>query len=150
MQREHDLLLREHLRIAVSGHGAHISMSDALQGFPPERAGARVAGIHHSARDLVYHVDVVLHDLIDRAVADEYHPHEYPSGYRPQDHAPPSTEAWHVKLQALEDALATIRSWVDDETRDLLAPLDRGDGHTLFSADHARCGSHVVPLCANG
>lgn len=132
MEREQDRLLRDHLRTAIGGHGAHISMSDALEGFPPERAGERVDAVPHSAWDLLYHVHLVLQDLIDWAAGAEYHPHEYPGGYWPSDHAPPDREAWYARIQDLESALATIRSWVDDDSRDLFAPLDRNPAHTLF------------------
>lgn len=135
-------LLKAHLRTALAGQGAHISISQALEGFPVERAGERPPGIPHSAWDLVYHVHCVLQDLIDWVVADDYQGHEYPSGYWPAEHAPASREAWYEKLRAVDQAVATLQGWVDASSAgELLEPLARDSRHSrlrqiLLAIDH--------------
>ncbi|NBC30159.1 MAG: hypothetical protein GVY29_09250 [Spirochaetes bacterium] len=134
-------LLREHLREAIQGHGAHISFAQAIHGFPYERAGERVPSVPHSAWDLVYHMGLVLQDLIDWVIAEEYRPHEYPSGYWPADHAPESADDWRRAVSEVERRIDIMKSWIDDGANNLLEALERNPAHTparqiLLAIDH--------------
>ncbi len=48
--------VREALLRALSGEGAHVGAGKALDGFDPERAGARPEGAPHSAFQIVNHL----------------------------------------------------------------------------------------------
>jgi hypothetical protein len=133
--------LREHLRTGVQGYGAHIPFGQAIEGFPYDRAGERVSPVPHSAWDLIYHMGVVLQDVIDWVVAEEYRPHEYPGGYWPADHAPASRQEWEHAIDRVGERIRTLVDWIDDSSFDLFAPLSRNAGHTpvrqiLLAIDH--------------
>lgn len=125
--------MRETLANAVSGRGAHITFPQAVERFPPDRAGDRVDGIDHTAWTLVWHMKEVIQDIIDYAEDPRnYTAKPYPSGYWPDSFAPPTEEAWSLKVAEVEQAIKTVHAWVTDESKDLLAPIPGTPGHSLF------------------
>ncbi|MFP4408503.1 MAG: DinB family protein [Spirochaetaceae bacterium] len=125
--------MRETVAEFVSGRGAHITFGQAVDGFPPARAGERVEGVAHTVWTLVWHMKEAIQDIIDYVEEPaSYEPKPYPSGYWPDSYGPPDEEAWRQKVAEVEEAIATVRGWVTDETKDLMAPIPGTPGHTLF------------------
>ena len=51
---------------------AHSSMESALRGIPPEVRGKRPTGFPHSAWELLEHIRITQHDLLDFVQNPEY------------------------------------------------------------------------------
>lgn len=123
---------RRYLAESVAGYGAHIPFDQAVDGFPPERAGERVENLAHTAWMLVYHMRMVLEDIIDYVQdPSQYEAHEYPSGYWPERDAPPSEEAWYEEVERVKRAIATLHEWALDTSRDLYATIPGTPEHNL-------------------
>lgn len=124
--------MRGSLKEMLTAFAAHITFEGAVEGFPAERAGERVPGIDHSAWQLVEHLRRVMEDLIDWVEAETYEARPYPSGYWPANPAPPTADAWAASVEAFRSALRTMVSWTEDESHEILAPLDRNRDHSAF------------------
>lgn len=127
-----DFSLRPRLLTLLEGHGAHISFDDALAGFPEELIATRVPQLAHTAWHLVYHMQLVQHDIVEFIKGHDYDPPAYPSGFWPQEDGPESVARWHETVTAFRSELAEVKGMVADETRDLFEPFPHGSGHNLF------------------
>lgn len=136
-------LIRKHLRQLLEGGQAHITMHEALQGFPVDGAGVRPAGAPHSAWELLEHIRIAQQDILHFSEGpDRYVSLKWPDDYWPASPAPDSPEAWTKSAAAIRRDLAAFLRLVDDPQRDLFEPFPWGDGQTLFReavliADHA-------------
>jgi hypothetical protein len=133
--------LRERLDSLLAGHGAHISFSDAVEGFPVDRAGDRIEGLAHTAWHLLYHTQLVQWDIVDFIRNAEHDSPSYPSGFWPETDAPAGEAEWYDTIRRFEEDLAWMRNLVADPKQDLFEPFSHGAGHNLFHealtlADH--------------
>jgi hypothetical protein len=133
--------LRERLDSLLSGHGAHISLQEAVAGFPLERAGERIANLAHTAWQLLYHTQLVQWDIVDFIRNADHDSPSYPSGFWPDADGPADDAAWHETVRRFEEDLKWMRAVVSDPARDLFEPFPHGAGHNLFHeavtlADH--------------
>jgi hypothetical protein len=118
--------LRKTLAQHLEGHGAHISLDDALSGFPFEFAGKRPPDIGHSAWGLVYHLRICQWDILEYSLHAGHSSPDYPHGYWPKQDSPRDEEEWQTAIDQFQLDLAQIRALVLDPERDLHAPLRKG------------------------
>ena len=132
---------------------AHAGLARALEGFPPELAGARQTGHAHTAWEQLEHMRLAAEDLVAYCCDEEYRDLGWPEGYWPASAAPPSQDAWSETVERLVAAIEAMARLVEDEGRDLHEPVPtahRPGHHTLRAAlillDHQ--GYHVGQLVA--
>ena len=83
-----------------------------------------------------------LRDLWDFSTNDKYVEKKWPDDYWPTSPEPPSKEAWHDSVRALEEDLAAFEKLVKDPHSNLYAKIPWGEkGQTLLrevllAADH--------------
>jgi hypothetical protein len=133
--------LRERLDSLLAGYGAHISLQDAVRGFPAERAGERVENLPHTAWHLLYHAQLVQWDIVDFIRNPDHASPSYPGGFWPAADGPPDEATWHEMVRRFTEDLDWMRAQVADPDRDLFEPFEHGTGHNLFHealtlADH--------------
>jgi hypothetical protein len=134
--------VRKHLRQLLEGGQAHITLHEALQGFPVERAGVRPSGAPHSAWELLEHIRIAQEDILHFSEGPEHYvARRWPDDYWPSSVAPDSPEAWNKSAAAIRRDLAAFLRLVEDPKRDLFEPFPWGEGQTLFReavliADH--------------
>ena len=122
---------------------AHANLDSALDGLAPADRGRRAEGHPHSVWQLVEHIRIAQHDLLDFCINPEYsHDMKWPDDYWPKDAAPASDAAWNesvAKIRRDRDALAALTTSCKV---DLTAKIPHGTGQTylrtiLVAADHA-------------
>jgi hypothetical protein len=124
---------RDYLATSLSGRGAHITFDQAIEGFPPERAGEQIPNLEHTAWMLVYHIRICMQEIIDYCMhPDNYQEIDYPSGLWPENPEPPSEDAWHGEIEGVRNGISTLHSWALDTNRDLFSPIPGTPGHNLF------------------
>ncbi|MFP4374428.1 MAG: DinB family protein [Spirochaetaceae bacterium] len=133
--------LRERLDSLLGGHGAHISFTEAVAGFPVSRAGERIDNLAHTAWQLLYHTQLVQWDIVDFVRNQRHDSPSYPGGFWPEADGPPDEAAWHETVRRFEADLKWMRSVIADPEQDLFEPFPHGSGHNLFHealtlADH--------------
>lgn len=131
--------LRDLLGRVLDWDSAHVRFDDAVKDFPPELRGKRPAGGPHSAWELLEHLRIALHDILEFSRGSEHVSPEWPSGYWPPTQEPPSEKAWDESAASYREHLTAMASLAN--SADLYAPIPHGDGQTvlrelLLAADH--------------
>ena len=137
-----DAFLREQLVALLKGGQAHATFSDAVAHFPASRFSDRPEGSPYSAWQLVKHIRIALHDLLEFVTNAKYVELEWPSGYWPQDAAPGKDESWNATVKAISADLGAFEALIHSPNSNLYAPIPWGkNGETLLrevllAADH--------------
>jgi len=90
---------------------------------------------------LLEHLRIAQWDILEFSRNAKHQSPNWPSGYWPQDEAPPSASAWTNSVRSFEKDSKAMQSLVADPKSDLYAPFPWGEGQTLLRealvvADH--------------
>ena len=133
--------LRAQLRRILSWQDAHVGFEKSVEGLSPKLRGARVVGFPHSAWELLEHMRITQHDILDFCRNSGYTEIAWPDDYWPKSAEPPSERAWDDSIATFRDDRAALEALAADESIDLFATIPHGDGQTylrelLLVADH--------------
>lgn len=137
---DHDQMLRAQLKKILEWEDAHASVDHAIDGIPPALRGRVPKGVAHSAWQLLEHLRIAQHDILDFCVNPEYA--EIPMGeYWPRQAAPPSEAAWKKSVTAVRRDRTRLQRLAEDPKVDLFSRIPHGSGQTylrelLLVADH--------------
>ena len=122
---------------------AHATFDDAVADFPSEQRGVRPDGVPWSAWQLVEHIRIAQHDILEFALPGEYHPLEWPAEYWPNDPAPPSAAAWEESIRTIREQRDELKRLAGDPSIDLAARVPHATAahqtyarSVLLVADH--------------
>jgi hypothetical protein len=132
MTNSENTALRERLLRAMRGDESHITFESAVSDFPIERAGLRPDGAPHSAWQLLEHMRIAQHDLLEFSRNPKHKSPEWPDGYWPATQEPPDKGAWGASVKAFQRDSKTMEKLVSASSRDLYKPIEGGDGQTLL------------------
>ena len=127
-----DRVLRDNLIEFLRGGSAHIELHAALKDFPPAFYGAKPKGTPYTAWQLLEHIRIALHDLLEFCTVPEYVAPEWPKDYWPEAAAPSSPEQWNASLRAIQEDLAAFEKLAGGPVSNLYAQIPWGDGQTLL------------------
>jgi len=133
--------LRAQLRRILSWQDAHVGFEKSVEGLAPKLRGVRVAGFPHSAWELLEHLRITQHDILDFCRNAHYVEITWPDDYWPSSAEPPSEAAWDASIAAFREDRAALEALAADEAIDLFATIPHGSGQTyirelLLVADH--------------
>jgi uncharacterized damage-inducible protein DinB len=136
-----ELELRAQLVKLLAWHDAHVDFDGALADLPSELRGRVPPGSRYSIWQLVEHLRIAQHDILDFCINSSYKEKHWPDDYWPKHPAPKDGE-WDKAIAAYGKDLAAMQALVQDETVDLFAKIPHGSGQTylreaLLVADHA-------------
>ena len=124
--------LRAHLVKALDWHEAHVDFDAALKGIPVDRRGAVPPGGEYSVWQLLEHMRVAQHDILDFSVNAAYKEMKWPDDYWPKDPAPPTAAAWDESIAAFKRDRDGMKQLVADPKVDLFAKIPHGSGQTYL------------------
>jgi uncharacterized damage-inducible protein DinB len=122
---------------------AHAGLESAVEDFPADLRGERPDGYPHSAWELLEHIRITQHDLLDFCQNPDYVEElGWPEDYWPDSPTPPSTRAWAKSLGACKRDRDALMNFAADADVDLTSKIPRGTGQTylrtiLVAVDHA-------------
>jgi hypothetical protein len=125
-------VLREQLLHAMKGEQSHIGFESAITGFPAELAGAKPDGAPHSAWQLLEHLRIAQHDILEFSRNPGHQSPKWPEGYWPRTATPPNNHAWEASIAAFREDARALEELVGDPNQDLFKPIQGGDGQTLL------------------
>jgi hypothetical protein len=137
-----DQILRDQLVVLLQGGAAHVETLAALKDFPSKLYGAKPEGAPHSAWELLDHLRITLHDILDYSTNPDYVELKFPDDYWPATAEPSSKQAWDDSLRAFEADLKAFEKLVKNPDSNLYAQIPWGaKDHTLLrevllAADH--------------
>jgi len=138
---QNEKALREHLLYLLNGGGAHAGFDAAIKGLPVALQGTTPKGAEHSPWEILEHMRLAQHDILEFSRNPKHVSPEWPSGYWPKTPAPPNGTAWNKSVKAFHADLKAMCDLVSDPSTDLYARIPHGDGQTilreaLLIADH--------------
>lgn len=136
-----DKSLREHLVALLNKGEAHVTFEDTIKDLPAELRGKRPADEVHSPWELVEHMRIAQHDILEFARSPKHESPEFPAGYWPAPNSTPSEAQWKKSVDGFRADLKALSELATDEAKDLTAKIPHGDGQTilreiLLAADH--------------
>ena len=142
-------VMRKQLAESLDWGHAHVDFDRAVDGLPPELRGRRVHGLPHSAWEIVEHLRIAQHDMLDFARNPKYREMKWPDDYWPPTPAPPDEAAWEASVAAFKRDRAEMARLTVDPAIDLEARIPHGSGQTylrevLLVLDHN--AYHVAEL----
>jgi hypothetical protein len=134
-----DQSVRELLAKMLSWEDAHAGFDAAVEGIPEDFRGKRAGA--HSPWELVEHLRLAQHDILDFCRNKDYHEMEWPKDYWPPSPAPSSTAEWDQSIAAFRKDRDGLRELALDRSVDLAATIPHGSGQTylreiVLTADH--------------
>ena len=146
-----DAPLRAQLARILAWQDAHVGFEKSVEGLASKLRGVRVDGFPHSAWELLEHLRITQHDILDFCVNAKYEEITWPDDYWPPTPAPPSDKAWDESIAAFREDRAALEALAADESIELFAKIPHGSGQTyirelLLVADHTayRLGQLVM------
>ena len=133
--------VREHVLKLLAGGQAHATFEAAVTGLPAGLRGKRPKGVEHSPWEILEHLRITQHDILEFSRDARHVSPEWPSGYWPKSKTPPNDKAWAKSVRAFAADMEAMRKLVAADSTDLYAPIPHGDGQTilreaLLMADH--------------
>ena len=122
---------------------AHLDLDNALKDLPANLRGRRPEGLPHSPWDLVEHIRIAQHDLLDFCRNPNYsHDLKWPDDYWPSANDAISDESWELSLSEIRRERDELKKFTTELGRDLAAKIPHGTGQTylrtiLVAVDHA-------------
>lgn len=122
---------------------AHAKLETVLKGLAVSLRGQRPPGYPHSAWELLEHIRITQHDLLDFCVNPDYEEQlEWPRDYWPPSASPPSANAWDKSIADYGRDREALARFTTESKIDLTAKIPRGTGQTylrtiLVAVDHA-------------
>lgn len=132
MANTEDRVLRDQLIEFLRGGSAHADLKSVVEDFPVAARGAKPKGAAHSAWQLLEHIRITLHDLLDFSTNPNYVALQWPKDYWPSEEAPPNNDVWNATLKAVKKDLADFEKLVGDPESNLYATIPWGEGQTLL------------------
>lgn len=140
-EKSPDQAIRKQLLKYIGGGEAHAGIHDALNHFPPALYAKKPRGTPHTAWQLLEHMRIALHDLLEFCTNPKYKAPKWPDDYWPKETGPKSEKVWHASVAALQNDLHQFEKLIRSKNVDLYAKISWGKGQTilreiLLAADH--------------
>jgi hypothetical protein len=136
-----DTAVRTLLVSLLAWEDAHVGFDAAIEGIPEDKRGTQPPGLH-SPWELVEHLRITQHDILDFSVNPGYEELEWPQDYWPPTPAPSSAAAWDGSVALFRRDREALQKLAADPAVVLTAKIPHGTGQTylreiLLAADHA-------------
>jgi hypothetical protein len=133
--------LREHLVKLLSWEDAHVGFDAAVADLPVRFRGTAPFGLPYSPWQLVEHLRITQHDILDFCINPAYQEMSWPKDYWPPAASPPTPPAWDASLEQFRRDRSALEALARDPAIDLEAPIPNRTGQTylrelLLVADH--------------
>lgn len=135
-------VLRDNLVRLLAWEDAHVGFDKAVADIPPRLQGVQPEHLPYSAWELVEHLRITQHDILDFCRNPEYRELEWPGDYWPSSAAPPAADAWEDSVRQYQEDRRALQQLAADPALDLGAKIPHGGGQTylrelILVADHS-------------
>jgi hypothetical protein len=120
---------------------AHVGFDRAIAGIPAESRGRTPPGVPYSPWQLIEHLRLTQHDILEFCVNPKYEEPKWPADYWPASAVPPSAKAWDDSIARYREDRRALQQLAVDPKVDLKAKIPHGSGQTylrelVLVADH--------------
>jgi hypothetical protein len=141
VKRNSDTALRDQLAKLLAWEDAHVGFDKAVAGIPANHRGKQPTGAPYSPWQLLEHLRLTQHDILDFCRNPNYKELDWPDDYWPSSAVPPSVNAWEESVRQFREDRKALQQLAIDPKVDLTARIPHGDGQTYLrelalAADH--------------
>ena len=112
---------------------AHATLENAIKGLPPELRGKRPNGFPHSVWELLEHIRITQHDLLDFVQNPDYEEKlKWPDDYWPPNVAPATEKAWNESVSGWKKDRMALERFTTESKLDLTTKIPKGTGQTYL------------------
>ena len=136
-----DTAVRDLLSRPLAWQDAHVGFEAAVAGIPERVRGTQPKGLPYSPWQLLEHLRLAQHDILDFCRNPDYEELAWPADYWPASPEPPSASAWDNAIAQFVKDREALQALAADRTIDLHAKIPHGSGQTYarelqLVADH--------------
>jgi hypothetical protein len=124
--------LRDLLARALNWAEAHTSLDDAVAGLAAELRGRAPGGLPYSPWQLLEHIRITQHDILEFCRNPAYEEMKWPDDYWPAVPEPPSAKAWDESLRRIRDDREALEKLARDPSVDIAERIPHGSGQTYL------------------
>ena len=124
--------LRAQLASALDWRDANAGFDKVVNGVPAELQGKRPGGLPYSLWQLLEHLRLTQHDILDFCRNPKYVELKWPDDYWPRTDAPPDAAAWGESIAAFRRDREALKKLAVDPAIDLFAKIPHGSGQTYL------------------
>ena len=124
--------LRQQLVKNLNTSEAHADYDKTVKDMPFKLQGIIPEGAEHSAWQLLEHLRITMHDLLEFSRNPSYESPRWPEGYWPKTPAPPDESAWNQSIKSFHQHTQAMVELVEDQSTDLFAKIPHGEGQTIL------------------
>jgi uncharacterized damage-inducible protein DinB len=142
---------REIVATSLDWEQAHAGLERAVEGLAPDLRGQRPANFAHSVWELLEHIRITQHDLLEFCTNAKYEEPHWPDDYWPKSPVPRDDAEWAKCLKAIQRDRDALKKFTVETDIDLTSRIPHGTGQTylrtvLVATDHA--AYHVGQIIA--
>jgi hypothetical protein len=124
--------MKAQLAAALDWGHAHADFDKVVKDFPPELRGKRVEGLPHSPWQVLEHLRLAQHDILDFSRNPNYKELKWPDDYWPTSPEPPDSKAWDKSVTAFRRDRTAVKKLATDPNLRLTKKIPHGDGQTYL------------------
>jgi DinB family protein len=124
--------MRAQLAKALDWGEAHAGFDKAVKDFPARLRGRRVHGLPHSAWEILEHLRLAQHDILDFSRNPKYEALKWPDDYWPASPEPPDDRAWDKSVAAFKRDRRAVQKMAANPRLNLDRKIPHGDGQTYL------------------
>jgi hypothetical protein len=133
--------IREQVVKLLSWEDAHVGFDAAVAGIHTKVRGTAPPGLPYSPWQLLEHLRITQHDILDFCRNPAYEEMSWPKDYWPAAAWPPSPKAWDESIAAFRHDRSELEKLARDTSIDLESRIPHGSGQTylrelVLVADH--------------
>ena len=132
MQDSKDKTVRTQLAKIIAKSEAHATLEKALKDLPADKRGIAPYGLPYSIWQLVDHIRIAQHDLLEFSKNPNHKSPKWPDEYWAKEAAPADEKAWADCLQQITADRDAMIALINDEAADLYQPIPHGGGQTIL------------------
>jgi len=111
---------------------AHISLADALKGFPEKDINVKPRNVPYTFWHLLEHIRIAQWDIVDFVKNPDYKELRFPQDYWPAPKAKATRKDWLNTIARIEADTREMIAIVKNPATDLHARIPHGDGQTIL------------------
>lgn len=132
---------QEILASSLDWEQAHAGLERSIEGLTPELRGRRPEHFPHSVWELVEHIRITQHDLLEFCTNPNYQEPHWPDDYWPRSPEPRDDAAWAKSLNAIKRDRQALQKFTTETEIDMTTRIPHGTGQTymrtvLVAVDH--------------
>ena len=126
-----DNAIRDSLARLLAWEDTHVGFDDAVADIPEDMRGKQPSGLH-SPWELVEHLRITQHDILDFSVNPKYEEMEWPKDYWPASPQPSSSAEWENSIAQFKRDRVALQQLTANPAIDLTAKIPHGTGQTYL------------------